>query len=170
MRSLWIATAGALLLAGCQREAEGPPVGSDAAPGAPPASSVAAGVPTGPTPGLWRITTRMQGMPADMPAQSIETCIREARFEAPPSAQGAGMQCEQQGFRRDGDAMVGRTVCSADGMRTVSDIRVTGDFSRRYLMEVRTSMSPAPAPGMEETRMTMTAERLGDCPSGSAAE
>lgn len=170
MRSLWIAAAGALLLAGCQREGEGPTAGSEAPPGAPAASSVAAGGPAGPTPGLWRITTRMQGMPAEMPAHSIETCIREARFEAPAAAEGSGMQCEPQDFRRDGDAMVGRSVCTGNGMRTVSDIRVTGDFSRSYVMEVRTSMSPAPAPGMEETLMTMTAERLGDCPSGSAAE
>jgi len=164
MRTFWM-IALAVAVAGCQRDASTPQ--ADAAP-AQPAAAVA-DAPMGPTPGLWRVSTSMQGMPAGMPAHAVETCIREARFEAPEAAgDAAGLRCEPQTFRREGDAMVGRSVCTGEGMRTVSDIRVTGDFSRRYVMEVRTTMTPPPMPGMETSVMTMTAERLGDCPAGSA--
>jgi len=131
------------------------------------------GLPTGPTPGLWRVTTRMTGMPSGMEAPTVETCIREAKFEPPQGAtpQSPGMTCEQQSFRREGDAMVGHMVCTTeDGVRTVTDTRVTGDYSRNYTMEVKSTMTPAPTPSMAEVSMVMTAERLGDCPAESAPQ
>ena len=127
-----------------------------------------AGMPEGPTPGLWRVTTRMSGMPAGMQAPTVETCIREAKFEPPEGAApgSPGMSCEQQSFRREGDAMVGHMVCTtAEGVRTVTDTRVTGDFTRNYTMEVKSTMTPAPVPSMAEVSMVMNAERLGDCPA-----
>lgn len=130
-------------------------------------------MPTGPAPGLWRVTTRMTGMPAGMDTPSIETCIREATFEPPQGAvpQSPGMTCDQQSFRREGDAMVGHMVCtSADGVRTVTDTRVTGDYSRNYTMEVTSTITPAPTPEMAEVSMVMNAERLGDCPAESAPQ
>ncbi|HYC98121.1 DUF3617 domain-containing protein [Brevundimonas sp.] len=133
----------------------------------------AAGLPAGPTPGLWRVTTRMTGMPAGMEAPTVETCIREAKFEAPQGAtpQSPGMSCEQQSFRREGDAVVGHMVCtSADGVRTVTDTRASGDFTRNYTMEVKSTVTPPPTPSMAEITMVMTAERLGDCPAESAPQ
>lgn len=159
----------ALSLAACGQS-------DDAAPEdrkAQAAGSVAGGdLPAGPTPGLWRVTTRMSGMPAGMDAPPIETCIREATFESPQTApQTPGMTCDQQSFRREGDAMLGHSVCtSADGARTVIDTRVTGDYSRRYTMEVTSTTTPAPTPSMAEVSMVMTAERLGDCPAESAPQ
>jgi len=159
----------ALSLAACGQGGEGP--SADKAKAA--SGAVAdADTPAGPTPGLWRVTTRISGLPAGMEAPSIETCIREAKFE-PPEAMGpqsAGMDCEQQSFRREGDAMVGHAVCtSADGVRTVTDTRVTGDYTRNYTMEVKSTMTPAPTPSMAEVSMVMNAERLGDCPAETPA-
>lgn len=136
------------------------------------AATSAAGMPAGPTPGLWRVTTRMSGMPAGMEAPAVETCIREAKFEVPQGApESSGMTCEQQSFRREGDAMVGHMVCtSADGVRTETDTRVSGDFTRNYTMELKSTVTPPPSPEMSEITMVMTAERLGDCPADSAAK
>lgn len=136
-------------------------------------AATTAGLPTGPTPGLWRVTTRMSGVPAGMDAPSIETCIREAKFEPPAGAapQTPGMTCDQQSFRREGDAMVGHSVCTSDdGVRMVTDTRVTGDYSRNYTMEVKSTTTPAPTPSMAEVSMVMTAERIGDCPAESAPQ
>lgn len=159
----------ALSLAACGQDGDASPDGkaNDAAK-----KATAAGLPTGPTPGLWRVTTQMSGMPAGMEAPAIETCIREAKFEAPQGAPGSsGMTCEQQSFRREGDAMVGHMVCtSAAGVRTETDTRVSGDFTSNYTMEVKSRMTPPPRPEMSEVTMMMTAERLGDCPAASAAE
>ena len=152
-----------LTLAACGQGNDGAP--ADKAPQA--AETSAAEMPAGPMPGLWRVTTRIGGMPAGMEPPSVETCIREAKFEMPQGTpESPGMTCEQQSFRREGDAMVGHMVCtSADGVRTVTDTRVTGDYSRNYTMEVKSTMTPAPTPSMAEVSMVMTAERLGDCPA-----
>lgn len=124
----------------------------------------------GPRPGLWRITTQVQGMPAGMAMPAIETCVTRQDFSemqrGPGQEVSEGARCSEQNVRRDGDAMVAHSVCDMpDGGRAETDMRVTGDFSRRYSMEVRTRMTPAPAPSMADTTMTMTAERIGDCPA-----
>ena len=169
MRIITLVSGLALTLAACGQGGE--PNGAEPADAAK--APAAAGMPAGPTPGLWRVTTRMTGMPAKMEPPAVETCIREAKFEAPqgPMAESPGMACDQQSFRREGDAMVGHMVCtSAEGVRTITDTRVTGDFTRRYTMEVRSTMTPPPTPAMSEMTMVMNAERLGDCPAGSAAQ
>lgn len=120
----------------------------------------------GPRPGLWRVTTQMAGIPGGAAtAAPVETCIQSSTFEAPSGAQAPGAQCTTQPFRREGDAMVSASSCTMSGMKTDSTIRVTGDFSSRYVMEVKTKMDPAPSPTMAETTTTMTAERIGDCPA-----
>ena len=62
--------------------------------------------------------------------------------------------------------MVAATSCALPGnVKADSTIRVTGDFSSRYVTEVTTKLTPAPTPQLAETRVTMTAERIGDCPA-----
>ncbi|WP_303719041.1 DUF3617 domain-containing protein [Brevundimonas naejangsanensis] len=120
-----------------------------------------------PKPGLWRVSTAMEGMPggASVPAQDV--CIKDAKLEAPASAQQPGAECTTQPFARQGDAMVATSSCTLPGnMKADSTIRVTGDFNSRYVTEVTTKMDPAPTPQMAQTKVTMTAERIGDCPAG----
>lgn len=121
-----------------------------------------------PKPGLWRVSTAMEGMPgggAAMPPQ--EVCIKEAKLEPPTGAQQPGADCTTQAFSRQGDAMVATSTCTLQGgMKAESAIRITGDFNSRYVTEVTTRMDPAPMPQMAQTKMTMTAERIGDCPAG----
>lgn len=129
----------------------------------------------GPRPGLWRITTRAPGLPEGVALPAFETCVTRQDFsemqQGPGQDMPEGVRCSEQSFRRDGDAMVGRSVCTMpDGVRAETDTRVTGDLSSRYSMEVTTRMTPAPIPSMAESVMTMTAERIGDCPATSAAE
>ena len=160
----------ALSLAACGQGEDGSTV--DKANDTAGKAAATAGMPAGPTPGLWRVTTRISGMPAGMEAPAVETCIREAKFEAPQGApESSGMSCEQQSFRREGDAMVGHMVCtSSDGVRTVTDTWVTGDYTRNYTMELKSTVTPPPSPEMSEVTMVMTAERLGDCPADSTAK
>jgi hypothetical protein len=163
MRLMIAATAfAALTLAACGQggdKAEGKKAG-EAGAAAPSASM------DGPRPGLWRVTTSMAGLPGGAAAAPVETCVTAATFEAPGGAAATpGAECTTQPFRREGDAMVTTTVCQMQGgMRSESNIRASGDFSSRYTMEVKSKITGAPAP-MPETTLTMTAERLGDCPA-----
>ena len=119
-----------------------------------------------PRPGLWRITTAMEGAPGGATIPPQEHCVREAKLEPPASAQQPGADCTTQAFARQGDAMVAATSCALPGnMKMDSTIRVTGDFSSRYVTEVTTKLTPPPTPQMAQTKVTMTAERIGDCPA-----
>ncbi|WP_292052313.1 MULTISPECIES: DUF3617 domain-containing protein [unclassified Brevundimonas] len=143
--------------------------GDAAAPDAADKNAAAASL-EGPKPGLWRVTTAVEGAAAAgagaIPAQ--EVCIKESKLEAPATAEQQGAQCTSTPFTRQGDAMVGSAQCTMPGnIKTESTIRVSGDFNSRYTTEVTTKMDPAPMPQMAETKMTMTAERVGDCPAGS---
>lgn len=163
MRTIILCGLTAVSLAAC---GQGEAKKTDAA--APAEQAAAAGLPAGPTPGLWRVTSQMSGMPAGMAPPSVETCIREAKFEAPSSQMGAGsgVNCETQAFRREGDVVVGHSICTMpNGARTETETRISGDFTRRYTMEARSKTTPAPTPAMAETTITMTAERIGDCPA-----
>ena len=174
MRIITLALAGVagLVLTACGQGEDTSPA-TEAAGGADPAP-VTAGL-DGPRPGLWRITARVPGMPEGVAMPPFETCVTRQDFSemqrGPGQERPEDVRCSEQSFRRDGDAMVGRSVCEMpNGGRAETDFRATGDFSSRYSMEVTTRMTPAPAPSMAETTMTMTAERIGDCPAGSAAQ
>jgi putative hemolysin len=164
--TMTLAAATALTLAGCgQGDGETASAPVEGAGGETPVP--APGKMDTPTPGLWRVTTRMAGLPEGMATPSVETCIERGSFEEMQRG-GAqlpeGVDCSEQSFRREGNAMVGRSVCALpNGTRTETDTRVTGDFARRYTMEVKTRTTPAPSPSAAEMTMTMTAERIGDC-------
>ena len=119
-----------------------------------------------PRPGLWRVTTAMEGAAGGATIPPQEVCVTEAKLEPPASAQQPGADCTTQAFARQGDAMVAATACTLPGdMKMDTTIRVTGDFNSRYVTEVMTKLTPAPTPQMAQTKMTMTAERIGDCPA-----
>lgn len=173
MRNLLTSGLAVLMLTACGQGDDGS-VAPDASTPAADASAPVAGsaAPEGPTPGLWRVTTRMPGMPAGMEPPAVETCIRESTFQPPQGgAEGEAMNCDKPVFRREGGAMTGRMVCTSPaGERTATDMRVTGDLSRRYTMEMTTATTPASGSEAAAMTMVMTAERLGDCPAGSAAQ
>src|SRR5690606_3306225 len=137
-----------------------------AADGAETASTAAPATLDAPKPGLWRVSTAMEGMPGGAAMAPQDVCIKEVKLEAPANAQQPGADCTTQPFARQGDAMVATSTCALPGnMKADSTIRVTGDFNSRYVTEVTTRMEPAPTPQMAQTKVTMTAERIGDCPA-----
>jgi hypothetical protein len=127
---------------------------------------IAANVPQdmidGPAPGQWKMTMAMDnGM--TLPEQEI--CYKERiSFEDAQKMQAeAGMECSEQSFKRDGAAVVGHAVCTMNGMKIVTDTRVTGDFDTAYEMEITSTMDPAPMPDMAKTTMKASMTRIGDC-------
>jgi hypothetical protein len=119
----------------------------------------------GPAAGKWRVTITSEGMPP-MP-QEVCYKTRTTLAEAEKMQQQAGVACSEQSYRREGDAIVGRSVCTMDmagtTMKTTTDTRVTGDFNTRYVMDMTSTMDPPPAPGMGTRKMSIVSERIGDC-------
>jgi len=151
------------------------PAATDGATATPAAAEPAATAPApaaatapemeGPAAGKWKIT--MTAMGQAMPP--TETCYaKQTSFaEAQKMQQRAGIDCAEQSYKREGDALVGRTVCTADAgdgkkMTVTTDMRVVGDFKSKYTMDMTSKVDP-PVPGVDEQKVSITAERLGDC-------
>jgi len=164
-----VAAIAALGLAACGENAPATTDGATATPAAAePAAPVAAATAPdmeGPAAGRWSVTVTAMGqtMPATETCYAKQTSIAESQ----KMQQQAGIECSEQSYKREGDAIVGHSVCTSDvagkKMTITSDMRVTGDFNTRYTMDMTNRMDPPPMPGMEEQKIIMTAERLGDC-------
>jgi hypothetical protein len=119
----------------------------------------------GPAPGQWRMTTSMHGQA--MPP--VEICYNErvTFAEAQKMQEQAGITCSENTYKREGAAVVGHAVCVMEDTKTkvTTDTRITGDFNTAYVMELKSTMDPAPMPQMAQTEMQIKAERLGDCPA-----
>jgi hypothetical protein len=119
----------ALTLGACSKPADK----AEPAAGTPAATSASAGEAMKPTPGQWKMTTDMEGMPAGaMPA--VEVCLTADDLK--------------------GDA---------NGITTTMDIKATGDFSKRYTVETVMKMEPAAPGAPNPMKMSVVAERVGDC-------
>ena len=162
-----LASVAALSMAACNQSGE--KAAGDA--GAEASGSAATGAPAAveaPAPGLWRVTTAMTGPAAAagaIPPQ--EVCVTATdKLEAPSTSQAGGGECTSTPFANEGGAKVSTSTCKLPGnITSESTVRISGDFSKKYTTEVTTKMTPAPTPEMAETKITMTSERIGDCPA-----
>jgi hypothetical protein len=162
MNSTLLAAAAALTLAACGGESGTPaPAASDAA--APAETATPAPAPTGMAPGPiageWEVTVTAMGM--SVPPTKICYTRAMTMQEAQEMQQGAGITCSEQTIAADGKTS--HSVCSMQGMTITTDMKVTGDFSSAYTMEMTSTMDPAPAgmpPGPSTTSVAM--KRLGD--------
>jgi len=140
------------------------PSADSAAPAAPDASATPAAI-EGPAAGKWRMTVSAMGQ--TMPPTEYCYAKQVSLEEAEKMQQSAGVTCTEQSYHKDGDAWVGHSVCtmSAAGtpMKVTQDSRVTGDFSSKYTIDIISKMDPPPMPSMAEQKMSITAERIGDC-------
>jgi hypothetical protein len=173
MRLVFAAAAAALGLAACGPSEPASDTASTATPSADTTAPAAAAPATpatppaieGPAAGKWRMTVTAMGQ--TMPA--TEQCFDKqvSLEEAEKMQQTAGITCSEQSYRKEGDAWIGHSVCTMQGagtpMKVTQDSRVTGDFSSRYTIDMTSKMDPPPMPSMAEQKMTITAERIGDC-------
>lgn len=163
-RATFLAAGGvALLLAlgACSKTAE------DSAPAAEapaPTASASVGAAMKPTPGKWKMTTTMDGMPAGaMPA--VEACLTADDLKDDAWATGARRpdNCSQMETKVVGGRVTTHAVCASEGITTTMDMTASGDFSRRYTVETVMTMDPAAPGAPNPMKMSVVAERLGDC-------
>jgi hypothetical protein len=172
MRLVFAAAAAALGLAACGPSepaadtASTAPAAADTAAPAPAPPAASATLPDGPAAGKWKMTITAMGQ--TLPPTEVCYEKQVSLEEAEKMQQQAGVSCSEQSYRKDGDAWVGHSVCTMEAgpagpIKVTTDTKVTGDFASKYAMEIASKMDPAPMPSMADQKMTITAERLGDC-------
>jgi len=163
-----LAVLGLASLAACS---PGAPATDGATPAAAATAAAAAPASTiqGPAAGKWKLTTTMMGQatPATEICYEKQMSFEELEKERQKQQQQTNVTCSELTYTQEGDAQVGHSVCTADilgkPMKMITDTRATGDFKTRYVVETSVKLDPPPMPGMEEQKMQITAERLGDC-------
>lgn len=141
-------------LAACGEKAEAPAVA--AAPAENPAEQM-----DGPAAGRWKITT----VAANKTLEPSEVCYPQMKMGEIVKQQGqAGLTCIEQTVKREDDGFLLHSICRTEqGIRIVSDSKMTGDLKKRYTLDIVTKMDPAPVPELAEQKVQVTAERVGDC-------
>jgi hypothetical protein len=162
------AAVAALAAAACGEKpatTDGAAPAADATAPAPAEAAATAPAIEGPAAGKWSISLTSMGQ--TLPPSEVCYTKQISMAEAEKMQQQTGVTCTEQSYKREGDALIGHAVCSTDAggkkMTVTTDSRVTGDFSSKYTMDIVSKMDPPPMPGMEEQKMSVTAERVGDC-------
>ncbi len=152
-----------LALGACSKKTE------DKAPAAEASASASASASAGsaamkPTPGKWKMSTTMDGVPAGaMPA--VEVCLTADDLKDDAWATGARRpdNCSEMKTKVSGGRVTTHAVCASEGVTTTMDMTASGDFSRRYTVETEMRMSPAAPGAPNPMKMRVVAERVGDC-------
>jgi Protein of unknown function (DUF3617) len=112
--------------------------------------------------GLWDIKISRAG--ANRPAQTIQMCIdqktdnmAQQMFESR-----AREACSKQQIRREGNKIVGDSVCKIGETTATSHTVFSGEFDRAYRGEIRTKFSP-PLMGKDENLTLIDAKWTGPC-------
>jgi hypothetical protein len=98
-----------------------------------------------------------------MPPMEICYDKQMSMEEAQAIQQSAGVNCSENTYNATAGGMTGHSVCKMGDTTITSDMKVVGEFTSAYTMEINSSMDPAP-PGMTNPSVTtIKMERLGDC-------
>lgn len=135
-------------------------VADEAAP-PPPASLNQAEEIMGPAAGMWDLDITTGG--TSLPTTSVCYDQTLTLAEMDRQQRQAGVECSRQDYRREGNVIVGQSICTMSGTEIIVDQRITGDMRSNYTAEMTTRMDPPPAPGAEAQEMTVVARRTGDC-------
>ncbi len=162
---LGLAAAASLPLAACSKKEDAGKTAAAPEAAAPAAAPAAGGQLNAPRAGKWKITSEMAGVPAKMPP--VEVCYTQDDVGGDnwmKQAQNQDDNCTGVMVTRTPGMITTKGTChGAGGTKSTYEMKVTGDFNSRYVMESSVVMDPA-IPGMPSPmKAKMTAERVGDC-------
>lgn len=114
--------------------------------------------------GLWEIKVLNPDLPKP---QTMQVCTDEKTDDvmAGFGADTGKKTCSKESFRREGAKFIAESVCTVGGSTVTSRSEVTGDFSKAYRVETRTTYSP-PMMGMTQSSSTLEASFVGPCKPG----
>jgi hypothetical protein len=114
--------------------------------------------------GLWDI--KISHASTNRPAQTIQMCIDQKTDNmAQQMGESVARQaCSKQQIRREGNKIVGDSVCTIGETTATSHTVFSGEFDRAYRGEIRTKYSP-PLMGKSENLTLIDAKWTGPCQS-----
>lgn len=114
-------------------------------------------------PGLWKIDTKMAGMPSMGPVQQCIDGSTDNLFKQ--MGEDAASKCSPPEIKRDGDRVAIRTVCKMDKTTSTTEAVFSGKFDSSYRGDIDVSYDP-PMHGMAKAKMSIEASWTGPCKAG----
>ena len=111
--------------------------------------------------GLWEMKMSGGTMPGGM---TMQQCV-DQKSDDISKMQEAKSNCTKNMVRRDGDKIVGESVCKMEGTTATTRTVFTGNLDSAYKAEIRSTYDP-PMHGMRESSSTIAAKWLGPCLAG----
>ena len=150
------------LVAACSKPKapEGPTAGTEAVKPAP----LAQASPMAQKPGLWEMTTSVQGMPAGLVSKlCVDQGLSERMVEV--GLKGTGdAQCTQSHIIKTAATVDVDSVCHMSGRKITSHIRMEMINDSEYHQTIAATMEP-PMSGDGKSTTMVIGKRLGDCPA-----
>ena len=112
--------------------------------------------------GLWETRVSDQRMPR---GQVMQQCIDQKTDDMMRKEQESHMSCTKKDMRREGDRIVGDSVCKVEGTTVTTHTVITGNFDTNYKAEVKSTYNP-PVNGMRDSSSTVEGKYLGACLAG----
>lgn len=112
--------------------------------------------------GLWDIKISRVG--GNRPVQTVQMCI-DQKTDNMAQQMGESVAreaCSKQQIRREGNKIVGESVCKIGETTATSRTLFSGEFDRAYHGEIRTKYSP-PLMGKDENVTLIDAKWTGPC-------
>ena len=114
--------------------------------------------------GLWEIrisSDQAKGVPM------VQQCVDEKSDDlmGEDMAGGEELSCSKNEMRREGDTIVGESVCKVNGSTARTRAVITGRFDSAYKVNMTVTYEP-PLMGMREASMVMEGTWLGPCKPG----
>ena len=150
-----------LVLAACSPEAPAA-IGPKPAPAAEPAAPAAL---DGPVAGRWRITRTVLGQA--LPPEEICYEKQTPLSQTQTTQEQGNIACSDETATRTGETFSVHRVCTMEVMdktyTLTTDMKATGDFAKKYSVDITVRSEPELMKGMGEQRVRSLAERLGEC-------
>ncbi|HKA34766.1 MAG TPA: DUF3617 family protein [Candidatus Binatia bacterium] len=112
--------------------------------------------------GLWETKVSNAQVPR---GQTMQQCIDQKTDDMMRKEQESHMSCSKKDMRREGDRIVGDSVCKIEGTTVTTHTVITGNFDTNYKAEVKSTYNP-PVNGQRESSSTVEGKYLGACLAG----
>ena len=114
--------------------------------------------------GLWEITVSSAQMKG---AHTIQQCVDQQSDDLMKNEMaGMGkMSCSKNETHKEGDKIVGESVCKMEGTTVTTRSVITGRFDSAYKADIKSTYEP-PMRGMRESSSVVEAKWLGPCKPG----
>jgi hypothetical protein len=112
--------------------------------------------------GLWETKVSNAQVPR---GQVMRQCIDQKTDDLMRKEQESHMSCSKKDMRREGDRIVGDSVCTVEGTTVTTHTVITGNFDTNYRAEVKSTYNP-PVNGMRDSSSVVEGRWLGACLAG----